>query len=57
MGGLNGKCGDEVEMMIVKNIPSSVFPSLVFFFNDRIFKHFVNLNTSQGNYYSVEQMT
>ena len=32
MGGLNGKCGDEVEMMIVKNIPSSVFPSLVFFF-------------------------
>ena len=32
MGGLNGKCGDGVEMMIVKNIPSSVFPSLVFVF-------------------------
>ena len=33
---------------------------LFFFFflsNDRIFKHFLNLNTSQGNYYSVEQMT
>ena len=32
MEGLNGKCGDEIEMMIVKNIPSSVFPSLFFFF-------------------------
>ena len=32
MGDLNGKCGDGVEMMIVKNIPSSVFPSLFFFF-------------------------
>ena len=27
-----------------------------FFFNDRIFKHFVNLNTAQDNYYLVEQM-
>ena len=32
MGDLNGKCGDGVEMMIVKNIPSFVFPSLVSFF-------------------------
>ena len=25
MGDLKGKCGDGVEMMIVKNIPSSFF--------------------------------
>ena len=31
MGDLNGKCGDGVEMMIVKNIPSSFFLSLFFF--------------------------
>ena len=30
MGDLNGKCGDGVDMMIVKNIPSSFF--LFFFF-------------------------
>ena len=30
MGGLNEKCGDGVEMMIVKNIPSS--SSFFFFF-------------------------
>ena len=32
MGDLNGKCGDGVEMMIVKNIPSSFFLSFFFFF-------------------------
>ena len=30
MEDLNGKCGDGVEMMIVKNIPSSFFLSLFF---------------------------
>ena len=30
MGDLNGKCGDGVEMIIVKNIPSSFF---LFFFS------------------------
>ena len=30
MGDLKGKCGDGVEMMIVKNIPSSFFLSLFF---------------------------
>ena len=33
MGGLNEKCGDGVEMMIVKNIPSS--SSLFFFFEGK----------------------
>ena len=32
MGGLNEKCGDGVEMMIVKNIPSSSSFFLCFFF-------------------------
>ena len=32
MGGLNEKCGDGVEMMIVKNIPSSFF---FFFFEGK----------------------
>ena len=31
MEDLNGKCGDGVEMMIVKNIPSSFFLSLFIF--------------------------
>ena len=31
MGGLNEKCGDGVEMMIVKNIPSSSSSSFFFF--------------------------
>ena len=30
MADLNGKCGDGVEMMIVKNIPSSFFLSFFF---------------------------
>ena len=30
MGGVNGKCGDEVEMMIENNISSSFFLSLFF---------------------------
>ena len=32
MGGLNEKCGDGVEMMIVKNIPSSSSSSFFSFF-------------------------
>ena len=31
MGDLNGKCGDGVEMMIVKSIPSSFFLFFLFF--------------------------
>ena len=43
MGDLNGKCGDGVEMMIVKNIPSSFF---LFFFGRKICgKHFKMIMT------------
>ena len=44
MRDLNGKCGDGVEMMIVKNIPSSFF--LSFFFGRKICgKHFKMIMT------------
>ena len=45
MGGLNEKCGDGVEMMIVKNIPSSSFFFFFFFLRKICGKHFKMIMT------------
>ena len=39
MRDLDGKCGDGVEIMIVKNIPSSFILSF-FFLKEDMWKHF-----------------
>ena len=45
---------DDFSKLRNKYITDSIFFSFLFY--NRIFKHLVNLNTAQGNYYSVEQM-
>ena len=42
MGDLNGKCGDGVEMMIVKNIPSFFLSFFLFFLKENMWETLQN---------------